>query len=144
MWHLEAIGKSKLCTFVKIHNFEDRKVLLKANLERHDRSLVAKLKSGILPLCLETGRYKGMNREDRTCQVCDKLEVEDETHFLFVCKPLKAIRKPYVKAIRREFPSMNKKDYIGMLKVMVDSDHIKEFSLWLEKMFLKRREILYN
>ena len=91
MWHLEALGKSKLCTFVKIHDFEERKVLLKANLERHNRSLVAKIKSGILPLRLETGRYKGMNREDRTCQVCDKPKVEDEAHFLFVCKPLKTI-----------------------------------------------------
>ncbi len=106
-WHLEAFVKPKLCTFVKVHNFEERKVLLKANLEWHNRSLVAKIKSGILPLRLETGRYKGMNREDRTCQVCDKPEVEDEIHFLFVCKPLKPIRKPYTKTFRKENPSIH-------------------------------------
>ncbi len=99
-WHVESLGKTKLCTFVKIHDFDDRKVLLKVNLERHNRSLVAKIKSGILPLRLETGRYKGINRDDRTCQVCDKPEVEDEVHFLFRCKKLKKIRKPYVKSIR--------------------------------------------
>ena len=119
-------------------------MLLKANMDRHNRSLVAKIKSCILPLRLETGRYKGMNREDRTCQVCDRPEVEDEVHFLFACKPLKSIRKSYMKSIRREYPSLNKKDYIGIFKVMVDSRHIKDFSQWLEKMFLARREILYK
>ena len=53
-WHLEALGKSKLCTFVEVHDLENRKVLLKANSECNHRSLVAKLKSGILPLRLET------------------------------------------------------------------------------------------
>ena len=131
-------------TFVKIHDFDERKVLLKANLDRHNRSLVAKIKSGILPLRLETGRYNGVNREDRTCQVCDKPEVEDEVHFLFRCKKLNSIRKAYVKPIRREYPSLKKQDYIGMFKVMVDSKHIKDFSIWLEKMFLARRDIIYN
>ena len=143
-WHLEAYGKSKLCTFVKIHDFEERKVLLKANLERNVRSLIAKLKSGILPLRLETGRYKGMNREDRVCQVCDNGEVEDEVHFLFRCKPLKHIRKPYVKSIRAEFPALKKTDYIPMFKIMVNQDHIKEFGSWLEQMVYTRRDIIYK
>ena len=60
-WHIEALGKSKLCNFVQIHNFNERKVLLKANLDRQNWSLGAKLKSGILPLQVETGRYKGMD-----------------------------------------------------------------------------------
>ena len=70
-WHIEAMTKSKLCTFVKIHNFEEQKILLKANLDRFHRSLIAKFKSGILPLRLETGRYKGIGKELRFCQVCD-------------------------------------------------------------------------
>lgn len=143
-WHLEALGKPKLCTFVEIHNFEEHKLLLKANLERKHRSLVAKLKSGILPLRLETGHYKGMNREDRLCQVCDKNKVEDEVHFLFVCKKLKTQRKAYVKKIRAEFPSINKKDYLGLLRATLDSNHIKEFSVWPENMVYTRRNILYN
>ncbi len=100
--------------FVKIHDFENRKVLLNTNLERNVRNLVAKLKSGLLPLRLEMGHYKGMNREDRICQVCDKGEMEDEIHFLFRCKPLKHTRKAYVKSIRAENPSLKKRDYIGM------------------------------
>ena len=117
---------------------------MKANLDRNHRSLVAKLKSGILPLRLETGRYKGMNREGRLCQVCDRNKVEDEVHFLFVCKKLKKTRKPYVKKIRNEFPFLRKTDHLDMLKIMLDSQHIQEFSVWLENMYLARREILYK
>ena len=76
--------------------------------------------------------------------MCDTNAVEDEFHFLFQCKKLKTVRKPYVKSIRREYPSLHKKDYIGMFKIMVGSKHIKDFSLWLEKMFMARRDIIYK
>ena len=124
-----------------MHDFEERKVLLKANLERHNRGLVPKQKSGILSLPLETDCYEGVSREYRTCQLCDTAAVEDKIHFLFMRKKLKSVRKAYVKGIRKEYPSLHKKAYIGMFKVMLDSKHIKEFGVWLERMVLARRDI---
>ena len=61
-WHMEATRTPKLETFVKIHDFESRKVLLHANLERRHRSLVIKLKSGVFPLEKEMARYIGVHK----------------------------------------------------------------------------------
>ena len=39
---------------------------------------------GILPLNVETGRYKNIPADQRFCFVC-KESIEDEMHFLFEC-----------------------------------------------------------
>ena len=85
-WHLEAHQKTKLETFVKIHNFDNTKVLVKANLNKRNRSLVTKLKAGAFPIQVEIGHYKGTARDKRFCPVCDKNIVEDEIHFPCLCE----------------------------------------------------------
>ncbi len=117
-WKLEALSKEKLCTFNLIHDFENTKTLVKMNLDRWERSLVTKLKAGVLPLHLETGRYKGVKRELRHCKVCKKKEVEDEVHFIFKCEPLKYVRKPFM--------DMMKVDIDGF-EGMNDVEKLKEF-----------------
>ena len=143
-WHIEALGKSKLETFVQIHNFDEQKVLLKANLDHYHRSLIAQFKSGILPLRLETSRYKGIDREERYCQICDRNIVEDEIHFLFKCKKLKTTRKQHVKPILKEHFNIKKDSKIDMMKLLVSATHIKSFGQALKRMVLARRDILYK
>ena len=58
-WRLEASQKTKLETFEQIHDFTSYRTVLKANMDRKHRILVIKLKSGVFPVRLETGRYKG-------------------------------------------------------------------------------------
>ena len=60
--YMEAFEKPKLRTYVGIRDFDAQSVLTKAGLMRHQRSLVAKLMGGILPIELETGRYQGSQR----------------------------------------------------------------------------------
>ncbi len=57
--------------------------------------LLAKLKCGVLPLAIETGRFKNIDRELRFCRVCDKNIVESEYHHLLHCEPLSHIRDGY-------------------------------------------------
>ena len=82
----------KLRTFVKIHDNDNNKILVLKNLNRNQRSLIAKLKGGVLPLHLEIGRYKGSPIEKRVCHVCDAGFLENETHFLFTCPGLANVR----------------------------------------------------
>ena len=93
-WELEAFKKVKLETFTQIHDFTTTRTLLKVNLDRRHRSSVTKLKSGVFLVRLETGRYKGLGRELRICELCTK-ELEDECHFLFRCDKLEYKRKPF-------------------------------------------------
>ena len=38
-----------------------------ANLSRHERSLISKLRTGTLPLAIETVRFRKIPVEDRLC-----------------------------------------------------------------------------
>ncbi len=49
------------------------------------RSLIAQLRLGILPIHIETGRFRGTQLDDRICQLCDTQEVVDEMHFVCKC-----------------------------------------------------------
>ena len=68
-------------------------------LSRRQRSALAKLRMGTLPLALETGRYVGRPVEERVCRTCDLGAVERETHFLFDCPGHDAIREQYLNDI---------------------------------------------
>ena len=48
------------------------------------RSVFAKFISGVAPLRIETGRYDGININDRTCPFCKNC-IGDEFHVLFKC-----------------------------------------------------------
>lgn len=41
--------------------------------------------SGVLPLRVETGRYRGEAVEDRICNLCDLNETKTKKHFLLHC-----------------------------------------------------------
>ena len=66
--------------------------VLKSELELEDyllevsnpdfRRILTKIRGGTLRLQIEVGRWENTPAENRYCNVCAKLEVEDERHFL--------------------------------------------------------------
>ena len=42
---------------------------------------------------LETGRFMGMEEEDRICHLCDLQEIENEIHFILYCPFYHSIRQ---------------------------------------------------
>ena len=65
---------------------------------------MTKLKSGVFPIHLETGRYKGLDEHKRICKICGS-GVEDEVHFLFKCQGLKLTGKMYTREFKKYFPN---------------------------------------
>ena len=61
---------------------------------KRNRSLLSRLRAGCLDLEIETGRWRGIQREDRICKLCNN-GIENEIHFLFHCCRLEHIREPY-------------------------------------------------
>ena len=47
------------------------------NIPKYHRSLFTQFRAGILPLNIETGRYRNVSFPDRLCTLCDDSEVED-------------------------------------------------------------------
>ena len=95
--------KPKLRTFSQIHDFDHFQSLVSSNISRYQRSLVAQLKFGILPLKIETDRYQGIPLEQRICKLCDSNSIETELHFLFHCNALSDARKYALNNLELEY-----------------------------------------
>ena len=48
---------------------------LKYNMYSKNRSMLAQLRFGILPIAMETGRYRGLSVENRICLCCNSMNV---------------------------------------------------------------------
>ena len=66
---------------------------MKYHLNKRQRSLCAQIRSGTLPLALETGRFNATPEEERYCLFCELDEIENEVHFLFYCSKYDDIRE---------------------------------------------------
>ena len=85
---------SKLRTY-KIfgtNNLEIKKYLT-APLRFKDRQRLTKFRCSDHNLEIEVGRHKGVEVNDRQCQICDLHRVEDEAHFLCECPAYAAHRE---------------------------------------------------
>ena len=70
------------------------------NIPKFQRSILAQFRCWILPIRVETGRYKGESLEDRLCNFCSKDEIEDEYHFLLNCTEYSNFRSDLFTSIR--------------------------------------------
>ena len=57
------------------------------------RTLITRWRLSCFDLKIETGRYKGIPREDRTCPICNVME--DEQHVIFDCRAYNNIRSQF-------------------------------------------------
>lgn len=84
-WKHNIHSQLKLRTYKMFKDKFETENYIMINLERNERSLLAQLRLGILPLRIETGRFIRENVENRTCYFCKEL-VEDEVHFILFCE----------------------------------------------------------
>ena len=82
---LETRMMPKLRHYVMVRQTWEVPLYVKTRLSRTERSYIAKLLCGNMPLKVETGRYRNTPLENRLCTYCDKGEIEDEVHFLNNC-----------------------------------------------------------
>ncbi len=80
----------------------------------------AKLRCGIRPLLIETGRYTNTALENHLCEFCEKSVIEDENHFIGSCLFYNDLRNSlYLKInyTQPEFKSMSVNDkFVYMLQ----------------------------
>lgn len=61
------------------------------------RKFITKIRLSSHNLCIETGRYHGVDRKDRYCYMCSMNVLEDEFHFILQCNCYALLRKKYIK-----------------------------------------------
>ena len=84
-WKFDIQSKPKLRTYIQYKNNYDTEPYVKRLQNRRERSLLAQFRLGVLPLRIETGRFRNLPCEQRICQICDMNKVEDEFHFIMEC-----------------------------------------------------------
>ena len=96
----ECKNKPKLRTFVQFKDFEILPPHIGKPLSFLERKVMSKLRLGILPIRLETGRYLRpiLPEEQRLCY-CDSGEVESEIHLLFICHKYEQLRQAWLSKI---------------------------------------------
>ena len=56
--------------------------------------MMIKLRGDTAAFQMETGRWRGVAREERVCEECGSGEVEDVEHWLVRCEAWKTLREP--------------------------------------------------
>ena len=122
--HLKNVGsetiilKPKLRTYILFkHEFETEEYVL-YNLSRSERSLLAQLRAGTLPLHIETGRYVNTPVEERFCLCCQSHSVEDELHFIFDCALYNSLRDQLFSFLNTQNPNFITYSRLETLKLL--------------------------
>ncbi len=143
-WKNATEDMTKLDTYREVKDFADISTLVKANLPRNEQSLVARLLCGILPLKIETGRFRDAKRQTRKCKVCLEDKVEDECHFIFVCSALKEVREVKLKPFLRKDRSTRRMNNHQKLKWLLSVPNIKDFGQILACLYQARQDVVYS
>ena len=98
---------------------------------------IAQIRFGILPLHIETGRFRGLDLKYRTCHVCG--EVEDELHFLFSCKQYVNIRKSFLSSLT----SIVQDSQANCFKQLCDK-YARRFSKYINSIWQLRKEHMFE
>ena len=95
-------------------------------LPRLHRSALAKFRCGVAPLLIETGRYSGINVNERFCFNCTE-EIEDEFHVLIKCPLYADLREKLFENIENtftDFRNFNENDKFKFLLSNGDICHM--------------------
>ena len=142
-WWVESAPMPKLQTFISIHDETETKALVLRNLHRNQRSLLPKLKCGVLPIGIDIGRHKDVALEDRLCYVCNLGFFENEIHMLFGCPAYANVRQEFqgnviLPRALEEIPQ--EQIFMENLK----GENLKNMGQFVERLWEERRNIIYQ
>ncbi len=87
---------------------------------RQDRSLLAQIRSGTLPLHVEMGRFRDTKVENRTSMICNSTQIVDGYHFVSICKEYDIFRQSLYNKVNEKsviFRNLdNKEKFIFIMK----------------------------
>ena len=104
---------------------------------------ISRLRLSVLPLRIQTGRYARNNipRNERYCQCCQTLDIEDEYHFVCVCSTYNVLRRKYLKRCYYIRPSVFK---YHQLLITSDRRELINLSKFVKESLKLRNTLLNN
>jgi exonuclease III len=124
-------------SFKTVFIYEPYLDILPRNLRKH----LVKLRMSVYPLRIQTGRYASNNtpRNERYCLVCNSNDIEDEFHFVCICRCYINIRRKYLKRFFYINPSVFK---FHQLLVSTDKNEIVKLCKYIQEAFEIRNTLV--
>ena len=139
-WCEKLNYKPKLRTYRQLKNSIYTEHYVKMNLSSKERSMMAQIRMGVLPLHLETGRYRNTPAHQRFCFNCINI-IEDECHFIFHCPLYNEFRSQLMAYVYNNGSVMSASDEENMK--MLCLIYPRQFAKFVCSAFDKRRTVLY-
>lgn len=143
-WKNSLSSFPKLRTYVNFKNEYSVEPYVQNIMNKKYRSVLAKLRCGILPLAIETGRWKSTPLEERVCVLCNDGSVEDEHHFAFLCNFYNAERMVFLREMEYLFPMFNEYNTNEKWKILMSKEVVSKFAKYLYNIFQKRQSIIFQ
>jgi len=105
--------------------------------------VLARLRAGVLPLEIETGRWRAIPADERFCKLCGNHEIEDESHFIFKCSIYSFDRASFFTKIEEEIPGFNSKTEVDKWNCLTSKEIVSRFARFVSEIFKKRQRIIY-
>ena len=107
-------------------------------LPKYKKSLLTQIRSGILPLNIETGRYTNTPVDKRLCTLCNLRESETEEHFICRCLNYNKFRLTLYQTLNNQFMDLPDENKI----IYLINEKWKLFVIFLENAWRYRKECL--
>ena len=139
-WRNTISESSKLRLYCQIKRNFSFEYYLDVLLLSKFRNAFASLRLSCHYLEIESGRYIGLNREQRLCKFC-RNAMEDEYHFVFICKEYHELRNQYIPQKYVRQPNMHK---FTMIMATAKDNLIQNLASYIYHAFKKRKEKLQS
>jgi len=139
-WKENVVKKPKLRTYVTFKDNVDVEPYVKYCNLRQNRSIMAQIRCGVLPIRLETGRFSRLQVEDRICELCNEGNVEDEFHFMMECNLYNDERERLFNVLDINIRDGNKEEIFKDLF----RKNWREVILYLKYIWKKRQDKLFR
>ena len=115
---------SKLRTCRQIKTVFGTKNYLLSTLSKGEKSYFTQFRCGILRLRVETGRYIGLNANERICTLGTSNEIEDEMHLLLKCSLYDNLRQTLVAKVVETNDTFLRLSDIWKFVYIVEKHHV--------------------
>lgn len=141
-WQNELRSVSKLRTYRSFKSDFNLEKYVTMDIPKPHRSILAQFRCGVLPIRIETGRFRGEEVNDRLCIICSVEAIEDEFHFLLHCTSYSKLRTEFFTSIGFNNRSLNMSDSdcTGFLL----SNFHRQTAKFVYSAFMCRQSILYK
>ena len=131
---LSYFENSPKCTLYQyLHDGHIMQFYLSRPLNSLYRSYITRHRINAHALCIETGRYYSIARNERLCSMCNKNAIEDEYHFILECDKYNDIRCKYIKSYYYERPSTFKLVQLLSVRNVKELNNLGKYLFLAEK-----------